>query len=130
MRQTSQFRTIKPHGKTYKEVKNNNLNGVVRREETYGYSETTYVNGKKQGLFKAYYQNGSLRQICSYRNDIKEGREIRYWPNGVKKMNANFNNGVLEGQFEEWDDAGNLICTRSYFKGKMVLSKGKSTIQL
>lgn len=130
MRHSSNSQTIKPQKITDKESVKTNLNGVFRREERYGYSETTYVEGEKHGLFKGYYPNGTLRQICSYRNNVKEGREIRYWPNGVKKMNANFNNGSLEGEYEEWDEAGNLVCTKSYFKGKLVVAKGSSSIQL
>jgi antitoxin component YwqK of YwqJK toxin-antitoxin module len=40
------------------------------------------INGKKEGVWKEYYNNGKLKSIANYKNGFKEGQEKSYYPNG------------------------------------------------
>jgi hypothetical protein len=42
-------------------------------------STCTYKNGKKEGIHASYCRDNSLRSICTYKNGKKEGAQTYYW---------------------------------------------------
>jgi hypothetical protein len=67
--------------------------------------EGNYVNGKKEGLFKLYFENGGLNQSGYYKNNQKSGLWEYYYENGSKKQVLEFtNNEILVKDF--WNEEG------------------------
>ena len=63
-----------------------NYCGVIRTyhdpEETKLKSEVFMMNGKKEGVYKSYYENGQLEYEVNYIDDKKNGIYKRYLGNG------------------------------------------------
>ena len=52
--------------------------------------------GKREGLQKYFYEDGTPMIEISFNNGVKNGEMVRYWPNGEVKMRAQFNNGTID----------------------------------
>ena len=53
---------------------------------------------KKDGEEKAYYDNGNLKSIFEYQNDVIHGKSKNWYDNGELEMEGNFKNGKKDGQ--------------------------------
>ncbi len=59
---------------------------------------TPYVNGKKDGLVKEYYQNGQIWRTTNYKKGKREGKQIEYSAKTGKVIStAIFKNDELVG---------------------------------
>jgi antitoxin component YwqK of YwqJK toxin-antitoxin module len=47
-------------------------------EQTKVREEYFEINGKKEGIYKSYHENGKLEEICNYIDGKKEG-EYKYY---------------------------------------------------
>jgi antitoxin component YwqK of YwqJK toxin-antitoxin module len=75
-------------------------------------SEGVYVNNKKHGLWREYYDHtGSLMIEEIYNNGIQHGRYACFHPNGQVMSEGLFDNGSREGYFRVYDESGNLVRT-------------------
>ncbi|WP_436517005.1 toxin-antitoxin system YwqK family antitoxin [Ekhidna sp. To15] len=52
-----------------------------------------YVQGKRQGVSKKYYENGKLYASTSYQNDLLHGPRTLYYSSGQIKAVINYGNG-------------------------------------
>lgn len=103
------------------------FSGKLQKQTDDGLTESLYVNGKKHGIQKLYYQSGELRQVSIYTQGVKNGRTIGYYTCGLKSMNANFVNGELDGSYEEWNKNGMPSAMKTYFKGKLISVRSNLT---
>ena len=67
---------------------------------------TDYVNGKKNGLQKSFYENKQLQMSTEYKNGLKHGMDSRYHPNGNLKIQRIYENGNQIGETKSWDENG------------------------
>ena len=67
-----------------------------------------YLNGKKHGIFKRFYQNNLLLEERTYHKGKKEGLHIRYWPNGKLIFKYNLKNDLYDGLSRSWNQDGFL----------------------
>ena len=81
--------------------------------------EAPYKNGKLDGVFKSYFENGKLWQTIGYKNGIEEGVSTVYFENGSKKSKEIYHGGILDGLTEEWDDQGKLRRKLPYMRGQL-----------
>jgi antitoxin component YwqK of YwqJK toxin-antitoxin module len=63
-------------------------------------------DGKKDGIWEKYYDNGQLQSRGSYENDIKEGYWESYWSNGQLWSKGTYKNGKRDGIWEEYFSDG------------------------
>ena len=137
---------------------NNKAEGVRREYSPDGKIEKSYIlmdgkvtgmgivdeNGWKQGRWKEYYDDGSLKQEGSYLNTKKTGEWKFYFPgsgNVIEQIGTytksgkpdgewkwfyesghihrieNFNNGIEDGPMEEKTDSGMVIMKGNYQDG-------------
>ncbi len=87
---------------TYNELLGNKEieNGSFRYFSESGFmtSEGVFINGKKEGVWKYYFDKETLWYTKSFRNDREEGDCFTYYPNGTKKRKEVFKSGyLLEG---------------------------------
>jgi antitoxin component YwqK of YwqJK toxin-antitoxin module len=66
-------------------------------------------NGKIEGTYYTYLENGTLFQTAQYVAGLKTGPAIRYWSDGLISANELYNDGYLtDGQY--FDLCGKQIC--------------------
>jgi antitoxin component YwqK of YwqJK toxin-antitoxin module len=104
-------------------------------------SEGTYINQKKEGLWKFYDEMGRLVSEEEYQNDLKHGLSRKYFrdgtlleeqffvegtahgswkqyhPGGSIKHKLNFNQGLLEGDAVYYNAAGGVFARGKYRNG-------------
>jgi len=119
------------------EIINNSWDGGVE-------VSTDYVNGKKNGEERVYYQSGSLNSLSHYinglpddsievyyedgslmirmyfMNGLKEGRAVRYYPSGQLQREKYYENDVEVGESLIWYEDGTLSERTTYENGKIV----------
>jgi antitoxin component YwqK of YwqJK toxin-antitoxin module len=66
-------------------------------------------NGKREGLWQAWYENGNLWSEAEYRNGINHGKTITYFENGKIRYEGKFEEGNKIGVWKYYDDSGNLV---------------------
>ncbi len=108
------------------------------------HTETSFLNGLKEGEWKVYYANGNLEKkgILSdgkdngeyleyyengelkYEYHYESGQKIGVWKswyeNGKKYTERNFSNNILHGKVLVWDEQGRLAKEYDYLHGKLV----------
>ncbi len=81
--------------------------------------EAPYKNGKLDGVFRSYYENGKVWQTVGYLDGVEEGFSVTYYENGSKKIKETYKNGVLSGATEEYYESGKLRRKLPYLKGQI-----------
>jgi antitoxin component YwqK of YwqJK toxin-antitoxin module len=64
-------------------------------------------SGKKNGLYRVFYPDKSLKVKGYYKDDKKDGKAIVYYPNGLIESRKIFNNDSLI-YFVNYDESGRL----------------------
>ena len=72
-------------------------------------AEGHYVNDKKQGLWREYFDSGELMIEESFSEGISHGRYATFHRNGVRLSEGKFVLGSREGEFKVYDNTGNHI---------------------
>lgn len=57
---------------------------------------------------KEWHENGQLKKITTYQEDVKQGEQKVWYPNGVLFCSENYKDGKLDGAFERWHPNGQL----------------------
>ena len=68
--------------------------------------EGEYEAGKKIGIWKTYFDNGSIKKIIEYKNGFKDGHFVEYYKNGSKKNETFYSHSKLNGKWIYWDENG------------------------
>jgi antitoxin component YwqK of YwqJK toxin-antitoxin module len=72
------------------------------------------VDGKKQGFWQCFYDDGTLQEEGNYTADLKTGEWKIYHANGKLAMKGTYENGVEKGQWTVYDDQGNQLDVIDY----------------
>ncbi len=75
---------------------------------------TRYKDDLKNGEEKNYYRNGELADVFTYVAGIKEGPYYVYYKNGNLNRTGVFINGKLNGLYVELTESGDTIFKREY----------------
>ena len=70
--------------------------------------EGSYRNGKVDGLWTVWYDNGQKQSITSYEEGIKEGLSTSWYTNGQKSKEGKFREGREYGIWTEWYENGQM----------------------
>jgi antitoxin component YwqK of YwqJK toxin-antitoxin module len=89
--------------RTYYDLEQNKL-----KEEYYE------VDGKKEGVYKSYRENGQLLHICNYFDDKLNGEFKSYWEDGELFEIINYVNDKIEGEYKAYWGNGEL-CYKNYY---------------
>jgi len=79
-----------------------------------------YNQGKKEGKWYQYRDDGSLFEEKVYENGVIEGTKISYHSNGVKNFVSTYINGKRNGESFQYNDDGELVGKSQYNMGKKV----------
>ena len=78
-----------------------------------------YKDGKRDGIFEIYHENGGLRNKGIYKDGKHEdGLSITYHKNGQISIKCNYKDGDLVGLWEDYYENGQLRYSGSYKEGK------------
>jgi antitoxin component YwqK of YwqJK toxin-antitoxin module len=78
-----------------------------------GLERGAFKNGKREGPWSRYYEDGRLWYKGEYKNNKLEGPYIRYWSNGRPYRKGEYKNNKLEGPYVSYWPSG-----RPQFKGE------------
>ena len=81
--------------------------------KTTGTTQRKYKDGKPEGEWLGYYENGQLWFKENYKDGQYHGEQIYYWSNGNIGKKYNYKNGKTNGEQLDYYVNGNLR-----FKGK------------
>jgi antitoxin component YwqK of YwqJK toxin-antitoxin module len=114
---------LNPNGKDTLSIqgfKNGLLSGVSKKWFMNGQlmEERHFLNGKKHGLQRAYWENGNKRFEFMAKNDAYEG-ELKEWgSSGYLYHEGNYVNGQEEGAQKMWYENGKLRANYVIIQGK------------
>ncbi len=94
-------------------------NGNLKSESTLSNAEfekgslnkitsSRWINFRKQGSFKEYYEENKLKSEGQYVNGKKTGKWVSFFLDGKLKKEEIFNNDICES-LKEWDQSGKII---------------------
>ena len=81
--------------------------------------EAPYKNGKLDGVFRSYYENGNPWQTIGYRDGIEHGISTDYYENGMKRLREVYKDGVLDGTSEQFSERGLVWRSIPYVNGQI-----------
>jgi len=92
----------------------------------YGQLKKTYKDGKVDGPYEDYYENGQIRFKTTLKNGKEDGPYEEYYENGQLKIKTTYKNGELDGPTKEYYENGQLKIQfgRGVFQGR----KGNSIL--
>lgn len=74
-------------------------------------------NGKS--IVHKYYENGKVKEICNWQNEIQDGLFELFYENGNKKEVSNWLKGKRDGKLETWFENGQKECEYFFKEGKL-----------
>lgn len=93
---------------------------VIKQVHSYGWSETTYKDGKKNGIYKDYWKDGTLLAQINYVDDKVDGVFKRFYKNGNLLEETHFKLGVKQGSLKRYDESGKLTQNDVYQNGLLL----------
>ena len=76
-------------------------------------------DGKKDGLFTKWHENGQKREETNFKNGKLDGIGASWHENGQKSSEINFKNGKEDGLYTKWDENGVKQSEENYKDGKL-----------
>ena len=83
-------------------------------------SETSYENGRRDGLKEAWYENGQQKIKESYNEGKLDGESKHWHENGQAKETAWYKQGRLHGTKTEWDKEAFVTYKAEYKDGQRI----------
>ena len=88
-----------------------NCHSRIKREEGY------YKNGKKEGVWREWLNNGVKASMVTFRNGIRTGKFTTWHTNGVKQIEGYMENDEIVGTPLAWrSDGKQLVYKNGDFK--------------
>ena len=87
--------------------------------------EGSYKDGKKDGLWTAWYENGQKKYERNYKDGESDGLYTFWYENGQKKSEGNYKtdalgNGNADGLATRWYENGQKQSEKNYKDGKRI----------
>ncbi len=99
-------------------------NGKVKSSKTYNLEGRIIAegivleNGKEDGNWIYYHENGKNKAIGKYRNGKKQGSWNYYYPKGRVQQTGSYVSGKLSGIWKWYYETGELLMEESYIYGQ------------
>ena len=74
------------------------------------------IDGKREGYWIFYYNNGNKRYECFYDNDRVNGIYKQYYENGVLEIECFFIKDTKFGMYSKFNNCGLKECRISLFR--------------
>ncbi len=73
-------------------------------------------DGKRDGLWKSFYENGTQWSESIFTAGIKNGKTTTWYENGNKRYEGFYTNDKESGKWTFWDESGKLVDTKTFSK--------------
>ena len=83
-----------------------------------GYEQGSIKDGKREGSWVGYHENGQLWFIENYKDGKKDGFWEYYFENGILQYKGNLKDGKEDGFWESYHDNGRLEYEINFKDGK------------
>ncbi|MBU2938564.1 hypothetical protein KO494_03330 [Lacinutrix sp. C3R15] len=80
--------------------------------------KTGFYNGKKEGVYRVWYETGVLKLQSFYNQNVLQGSYKAYWNNGNLASESNYVNGKKQGVERKWFYSGKLSKKRNLLNDK------------
>lgn len=74
----------------------------------------TMKDGKREGLWKSWYEDGSPWSETNFANGKKNGRTISWYDNEVKRYEGFYIDDKESSTWTFWDEQGNIQSVKEY----------------
>jgi hypothetical protein len=108
---TYQFYAVKPLSRI-KFDQNKNYSWFVK--DTILITQSGYDGKLLHGEFKVFHPNKNIIEEGVYKNGLKEGLWRLWYANGTLKQTVHWSKGIVDGKFEEFDQGGKKIRSGFY----------------
>jgi antitoxin component YwqK of YwqJK toxin-antitoxin module len=68
-----------------------------------------FLNGKREGEWKAYFNNDQLQSLGTFVNGIQIGVTKVYFPNGKLRYEGQYDNNKESGHWKFYNEQGDLV---------------------
>jgi antitoxin component YwqK of YwqJK toxin-antitoxin module len=85
-----------------------------------GKQNGTIINGKRDGFWESYYENGQLNWKGNYKDDCLDGPWEYYYDNGQLSYKGNYIGGKEDGIFEHYKENGKFQKKEKWKDGKVI----------
>jgi antitoxin component YwqK of YwqJK toxin-antitoxin module len=86
-------------------------NGVIR-------IRGNMKDGKREGLWKSWYEDGKQWSETTFKAGIKNGKTTTWYENGNKRYEGEYTNDEESGLWTYWDESGKEVSKQDYSKKK------------
>ena len=93
---------------------------VAKHENGQKASETTFKDGKPEGLATIWHKNGQKRSEDAFKDGKREGPTTMWYDNGQKWEEANYKDGKPAGPYTSWHKNGQKQSEATFKDGKLV----------
>ncbi len=73
-------------------------------------------NGKRDGLWKSFYENGVPWSETTFAEGIRNGKTTTWYENGKKRYEGFYTNDVESGKWTYWKESGEEADTKDFDK--------------
>lgn len=73
-------------------------------------------DGKREGLWKSWYEDGKQWSETTFAAGIKNGKTTTWYENGNKRYTGIYTNDLESGKWTYWDESGKEVSTKDYGK--------------
>ena len=63
-------------------------------------------NGKREGQWISWYENGQEWSECTYKNGKKDGAIASWYENGIQRYEGVYKNDIKIGEWKYWNEKG------------------------
>ena len=81
-------------------------------------AEVNFEDGKLNGVYKEYYDNGAQKSKIIYEDGEENGEAEYYYTTGALKMKGKFKDGKKHGKWIYYDEDGNKIAVEKWKNGE------------
>lgn len=74
------------------------------------------INGKKEGEWRSWYEDGTQWSLTTFKEGIKEGKTITWFENGQMRYQGSYTNDQRSGKWTFYDQNGQLVKEIDYQK--------------
>ena len=87
--------------------------------------EEYYKDGKRDGLWTWWYENGEKRTEGDFKDGGRDGLFTQWYENGQKRTEGNFKDGKEDGLVTDWYENGQKKFEWNFKDGDLVKLKGR-----
>ena len=79
-------------------------------------------NGKKQSEYKSWYENGTPREQCFYKDGKRHGEYKLWYDNGTLYELCFYKDGTKQGEYKSWRSNGTLW-VHCFYKDSVIIEE-------